>query len=195
MEEKIKQRIKESIEAKQRFLESSGVDGIRIAVNVIVESLKNGGKVLICGNGGSAADAQHIAAELVGKFWKLERRGYPAIALSSNTSNLTAWGNDYEFQTIFSRQVEALGKKEDVLIGLSTSGNSDNVIKAMEKAKSLGMGVISLTGHEGGKMKDLSDININVPSNDTPRIQECHSVIYHILCELVEKEMVGGENE
>jgi D-sedoheptulose 7-phosphate isomerase len=189
MEEIIKQRIQESIETKKRFLEdSNAINAIRISTNIIIESLKNNGKILICGNGGSAADAQHITGELVGRY-KMERKGLPAIALTTDTSILTAWGNDYEFETIFSRQVEALGKKEDILIGISTSGNSENIIKAIEEAKKIGLRIITFTGHEGGKMKDLSDANINIPSDDTPRIQESHMVAYHTICELVEKEM------
>ncbi|MBT4166175.1 D-sedoheptulose 7-phosphate isomerase [archaeon] len=185
----MKQRIQESIETKKRFLEdSNAINAIRISTNIIIESLKNNGKILICGNGGSAADAQHITGELVGRY-KMERKGLPAIALTTDTSILTAWGNDYEFETIFSRQVEALGKKEDILIGISTSGNSENIIKAIEEAKKIGLRIITFTGHEGGKMKDLSDANINIPSDDTPRIQESHMVAYHTICELVEKEM------
>jgi D-sedoheptulose 7-phosphate isomerase len=189
MEEIIKQRINESIETKKKFLEDPhSISSIRIATNIITESLKNNGKILICGNGGSAADAQHITGELVGRYL-LERKAIPAIALTTDTSIITAWGNDYEFDTIFSRQVEALGNSRDILIGISTSGNSKNIIKAIEKAKNQGLKIITFTGHEGGKMKDISDANINVPSNETPRIQESHMVAYHTICELVEKEM------
>jgi len=193
--EEIKKIIEESIETKKRFLDVEGnLKSIGIAVNVIVESFKNGGKVLICGNGGSAADAQHIAGELVDRFL-LDRKGLPVIALTTDSSVITAWGNDKDFNKIFERQVEALGKQGDVLIGISTSGNSENVVKGMEKAKENGMRIVSLTGKDGGKIKELSDVNINVESSETPRIQECHSVIYHIICELVEKEMVGGKDD
>jgi D-sedoheptulose 7-phosphate isomerase len=183
--EEIKESIKESIQAKDIFLGET--ENIAKAVEEIVKALKSGNKLLICGNGGSAADAQHIAAELVGRY-KLERRGLPAIALTTDTSILTAWSNDYSFDTLFERQVEALAKKGDVLLGISTSGNSSNVLKAFEKGKEIGTINISLTGREGGKLKQISDVNINSPSENTPRIQECHVLAYHIICELVEKE-------
>jgi len=190
MEEIIKQRIKESIETKQKLLDNQDtINNIENATNTITNALKNKGKILICGNGGSAADAQHITGELVGRY-KMERKGLPAIALTTDTSIITAWGNDYEFSTIFSRQVEALGSEGDILIGISTSGNSENIIKAIEEAKKRCLRIITFTGHEGGKMKDLSNVNINIESNDTPRIQECHMVIYHTICELVEKIMM-----
>lgn len=195
MTEQIRQIIEESIETKKRFLDGAGnLENIQKAADEIVRCFKDSGKVLICGNGGSAADAQHIAGELVDKFL-LDRKGLPVIALTTDSSIITAWGNDKDFNEIFERQVEALGKTGDVLIGISTSGNSENVVRGMKKAKDSKMKVISLTGKDGGEIKTLSDVNINVDSMETPRIQECHSVIYHILCELVEKEMVGGENE
>ncbi len=185
--ENIKDMIKESIECKEDFLKESA--NIKEAAKKIVECFKNKNKVLICGNGGSAADAQHIAGELVGRY-KLERKGLPAIALTTDTSIMTAWSNDYSYETVFERQVEALATKGDILIGLSTSGNSGNIIKAFEKGKEIGTINISLTGKEGGKIKPLSDININVDSDNTPRIQECHMLAYHIICELVEKEII-----
>jgi len=151
--------------------------------------LSNGGKLLICGNGGSAADAQHFAAELVGRFEK-ERRGLPAIALTTDTSNLTAIGNDYGFDRIFSRQVEALASSADVLIGISTSGNSENVLQAMSQAKQLGCLTCSLTGRDGGKIAQQVDLSLNVPVARTARVQEAHLTIIHILCELIEAEMV-----
>ena len=194
MTKKIKQIIEESIKTKKRFLENpTNLDSIQKAVDKIVKCFKDGRKVLICGNGGSAADAQHIAGELVDRFL-LERKGLPVIALTTDSSIITAWGNDKDFNEIFERQVEALGRKGDVLIGISTSGNSENVIRGIKKAKENEMKIVSLTGKDGGEIKTLSDVNINVDSMETPRIQECHSVIYHIVCELVEKEMVGEED-
>ena len=160
------------------------------AADEIVNCYKKGGKVLICGNGGSAADSQHIAGELVGRF-KLERKALDAIALSTDTSILTAWSNDYNFDGIFARQVQAHAKKSDILIGISTSGNSNNVIKAFEMGKEIGTYNISLTGETGGKLKVLSDICLDVPSKDTPRIQEIHTLMYHIICDLVEKKLFG----
>lgn len=192
MKDLIKQRIQESIEAKQKFLaEEENVESIVKVVEEMVGCFKNDGKVLICGNGGSAADAQHISGELVDRFM-LERKGLPVIALTTDTSVITAWGNDKDFNDIFARQVEALGKGGDILIGISTSGNSQNIVDAIEKAKEIGIKIISLTGKDGGKIKEISDVNLNVNSESTPRVQEVHEVIYHIVCELVEKEMVGG---
>ncbi len=157
------------------------------AANICIESLKNGGKVILCGNGGSAADAQHIAAELSGRF-KKERRALAGIAITTDTSALTAIGNDYGYEFVFSRQVEAIGKRGDVLIGISTSGNSKNVIKAIESAKKIGMKVITLTGKSGGEMKNLGEVNIVIPSNNTPRIQEMHIMIGHMICALIDEE-------
>jgi len=152
-----------------------------------IESLKNGGKVLIFGNGGSAADAQHIAAELSGRF-KKERKALAGIALTTDTSALTAIGNDYGYEFVFSRQVEALCNKNDVVIGISTSGNSLNVIKAINSAKQIGAKVITLSGKTGGEMKNLGDVNIVIPSNDTPRIQEMHIMVGHMICALIDEE-------
>jgi len=149
--------------------------------------LKKGRKILICGNGGSAADAQHIAAELTGRY-KIERKGLPAIALTTDTSALTAIGNDYGYEHVFSRQVEALARKGDLLIGISTSGNSRNVIYALQKAKEIGCRTIGFSGKGGGKMNDVCDLNIIVPSDDTARIQEMHIMIGHILCQLIDNE-------
>jgi len=156
------------------------------AARLILEAYKAGGKVLLIGNGGSAADAQHIAAELIGRF-KLERIGLPAIALTTNTSTLTALANDYGYETVFSRQLEALVTKKDILIAITTSGTSPNIIKGVEMARSNGATVIGLTGAQGGRMKELADITIQVPSVNTPRIQEAHITIGHIICHLVEK--------
>ncbi|MBW3017367.1 D-sedoheptulose 7-phosphate isomerase [Candidatus Woesearchaeota archaeon] len=159
--------------------------------NMLVKCLSAGNKVLICGNGGSAADAQHFAGELVVRFEK-DRKALPSIALSTDTSVLTACGNDYGFDQIFSKQVEALGKKGDVLVAISTSGNSPNVIKAIEAAKSAEMQVIAFTGRGGGKMAGLGIENFMAPSEVTARIQECHSTVIHVLCKLIENSMFGN---
>ncbi len=153
---------------------------------IVTEALKNQKKVLLCGNGGSAADAQHIAAELVGRF-KKERRGLPAVALSTDTSALTAISNDYGYEQVFARQVEALAQKGDVLIAISTSGESENVLRAVEVARAMGCKCIGLLGRNGGRIKDMCDSSIVVPVEDTPRIQEMHILIGHILCALVDE--------
>ena len=155
------------------------------AANLVVNTLKNGNKVLLCGNGGSAADAQHIAAELTGRY-KSKRKGLPAIALTTDTSALTAISNDYGYAKVFDRQVEALANKGDLLIGISTSGNSDNIISALTTAKDLGCSTIGLSGRDGGEMNEICDINLVVPSNDTPRIQEIHILLGHTLCQIVD---------
>jgi D-sedoheptulose 7-phosphate isomerase len=160
---------------------------IQEAGELATNTFKNGGKVLICGNGGSAADSQHIAAELSGRF-KKERIALAGIALTTDTSALTAIGNDYGYEFVFSRQVEALAKEGDLFIGISTSGNSLNVIKAIESAKKIGCKVITLTGKTGGKMKNLGDINLVMPSNDTPRIQEMHIMVGHMICAIIDEE-------
>ena len=157
---------------------------------LLLERFKNGSKLLVMGNGGSAADAQHFAAEIVGRF-KLERAALPAIALSTDTSILTAIGNDYGFDAVFSRQVEALARAGDVVIGISTSGNSPNVRKALELAKLRGCCTIGLLGKDGGSIKAFCDLALIIPSSDTPRIQEGHITIIHIICDLVEKALFG----
>lgn len=161
---------------------------IGAACDRMAEALQNGHLLLIAGNGGSAAEAQHFSAEIVGRYLK-ERRGYPAIALTTDTSILTAVGNDYAFDTIFARQVEALGRAGDVFIGLSTSGNSENIIRALVEARSRGISTISLTGKGGGGMKGMADIDIIVPSDDTPRIQEAHLLIIHSICEVLDGQL------
>lgn len=161
---------------------------IESIVRAIVVAYKRGGKVVLFGNGGSAADAQHIASELVGRF-KLERKAFPAIALNTDTSILTAVANDCGYEIVFSRQVEALVNRNDVVIGISTSGESPNVIKAIEVAKLIGAKTIGLTGGNGGKLAGMADLVLIVPSDNTPRIQEAHITIGHIVCELVEKEL------
>ncbi|MEA3289716.1 MAG: D-sedoheptulose 7-phosphate isomerase [Campylobacterota bacterium] len=155
------------------------------ASKMIVDTLKNGNKVLLCGNGGSAADAQHIAAELTGRY-KRERRGLPGIALTTDTSALTAIGNDYGYDRVFDRQVEALANCGDLIIGISTSGNSKNVISALELARSLGCKTVGLSGRDGGDMNEVCDINLVVPSDNTPRIQEMHILIGHTICQIVD---------
>ncbi|MFH0764245.1 MAG: D-sedoheptulose 7-phosphate isomerase [Candidatus Omnitrophota bacterium] len=186
MKNLIKKRIAESIKVKESLCKAE-LDSIETAARTIVKSLKAGGKLLVFGNGGSAADSQHIAAELVGRF-KKERRALPAIALTANTSTITAIANDYGYDVTFSRQIEALGKPGDVALGISTSGNSKNVIEAVKKAKNIGMKTVSLSGCGGGKLKGECEISIAIDSKDTPRIQESHILIGHILCELIEEE-------
>jgi D-sedoheptulose 7-phosphate isomerase len=159
-------------------------------IAVITQAFKNGNSVYFAGNGGSAADAQHLAAEFSGRFYK-DRKALPSEALHCNTSYLTAVANDYSYDVIYSRLLEGLAKPGDVLVGLSTSGNSANIVKAFEKSKELKVITIGFTGAEGGKMKELSDYLINVPSTDTPRIQESHILLGHIICELVEKNIFG----
>lgn len=186
---KIKNIIKESISVKEAILsDETLLSAIETASSAIITAFRNGGKVLFCGNGGSAADAQHLAAELSGRFY-YDRPALEAEALHVNTSYLTAVGNDYSFDQIYSRILSASGKTGDVLVGISTSGNSKNVIEAQKVAKEKGMYVISLTGATGGKMKELSDCLINVPSELTPRIQESHIMIGHIICQIVEEEL------
>ena len=160
---------------------------LEVAANLCIDSLKNGKKILIFGNGGSAADAQHIAAELVGRY-KVERRGLPAIALTTDTSALTSIGNDYGYDRVFDRQVEALVNKGDVVIGISTGGSSSNVISGLKTAQELGCKLIGFSGRDGGEMNTLCDVNLVVPADDTPRIQEMHIVIGHTICHLIDLE-------
>ncbi|HPM43324.1 MAG TPA: D-sedoheptulose 7-phosphate isomerase [Candidatus Omnitrophota bacterium] len=184
MKDNIKSIILDSIKAKEE-LASSSLDDIAKAAGIIIEAIKGGGKLLIFGNGGSAADSQHMAAELVGRF-KKERRPWPAIALTTNTSTLTAIANDYSYDDVFTRQLSALGKPGDVALGISTSGNSSNVIKALKTAQEMGIKTIGLTGKLGGKITSECDVTITVPAKETPRIQECHLLLVHIICEIVE---------
>jgi len=174
----------------QRAIAGSEIGVIESIVRFIISAYKAGGKVVLFGNGGSAADAQHIACELIGRFG-LKRQAFPAIALTTNTSTLTAVANDYGYEKVFSRQVEALVNEKDVAIGISTSGNSANVIEAIEIAKVKGAKTIGLSGGNGGKLAKVADLVLIVPSNSTPRIQESHIAIGHIVCDLVEKEMSG----
>jgi len=183
--------INDSIEVKKRILDDRGLlETIKIVADEIIETFREGGKVLFCGNGGSTADAQHLAAELSGRFY-FNRNPLFAEALHVNTSYLTAVANDYSYDEVFSRLVKAKGSKGDILISISTSGNSSNVIKAIEAANSLGMITIGLTGQTGGKMRAMCKYLIKIPSNDTARIQEAHIMIGHIICEIVEKELFG----
>jgi D-sedoheptulose 7-phosphate isomerase len=187
MKDKIERIIKDSIKAKEDLL-ATQVANIEKAAWAIINCLKGGGKILIFGNGGSAADSQHMAAELVGRF-KKERKALAAIALTANTSTITAIGNDYGYDAVFSRQVEALGKMGDIALGISTSGNSPNVLGALERAKLMGLETIAITGGGGGKLKNACGILIVAGSKDTPRIQEAHIAIIHALCELIEDEI------
>jgi len=185
----IKSKIEESISLKTSLLSNTEIlNAVNNAINEIVTCYKAGGKVLWCGNGGSAADAQHLAAELSGRFY-YDRPPLFSEALHVNTSYITAVANDYSYDIIYSRLVEAMGKKGDVLIGLSTSGNSANVIKALEKANEMGITTIAFTGKTGGKMNGIGKYLINIPSTDTPRIQECHMLLGHTICELVEMNL------
>lgn len=182
--------LKENLLIHETFLNNQeNINLICLISDRIIQSLKNGGKILFCGNGGSAADAQHLSAELSGRF-KLDRKPLDAEALHVNTSYITAVGNDYGYDEIFSRLVEAKGRPGDILIGLSTSGNSKNVIMAMETAKRKEMITVSLTGSKRNILEDICDFTLKVPSEDTARIQECHIMIGHIICEIVEIEMV-----
>jgi D-sedoheptulose 7-phosphate isomerase len=180
---KISQLISDSIQVKQKLREQAGL--IQEITDSLIVAIKRGNKILICGNGGSAADAQHVAAELVGKFL-VDRIALPAIALSVNTSILTSLANDYNYDIVFSRQIEALAKPGDVVVGISTSGNSTNVIQAMNVARQYGCRTIGFTGGNGGKLTACVDLCLQVDSDSTPRIQETHILVWHIICELVE---------
>ncbi|WP_447641220.1 MULTISPECIES: D-sedoheptulose-7-phosphate isomerase [Chitinophagaceae] len=186
MNKRIQSLISDSLSLKEKVLSDTVlVEKTAQAINTITIAFQNRNKVLFCGNGGSAADAQHLAAEFSGRFYK-NRRALPAEALHCNTSYLTAVANDYHYDEIYARLLDGIGFKGDVIIGMSTSGNSPNVIKAFEVAREKGIITIGMTGETGGKMKDLSDILFNIPSKTTPRIQECHMLLGHIICELVE---------
>jgi len=177
----------ESLSVKEAFMKDS-LPQLAKVVDMIVSCYRQGGKILIFGNGGSSSDACHIAGELVSRFYK-DRKGLPAIALGTNMATLTSISNDYSYEDIFSREVEAHGQKGDIAIGISTSGNSKNVLKAMEKARQMGLKTIALTGGTGGKLKENADLSIVVPSKMTPRIQETHITLGHAVCELVEEEL------
>lgn len=194
MSEQIKQVILDSMAVKQQLLNDETVIAKLDAIsNMIVNAFRNGKKVLFCGNGGSAADAQHLAAEFSGRFY-LDREALPAEALHVNTSYLTAIANDYSFEVAYARLVKGIGHEGDVLVGLSTSGNSPNIIEAFKAAKEKGMITIGFTGETGGKLKPLSDHLFNVPSKTTPRIQESHIMLGHIICQLVEERYFAAKS-
>lgn len=184
MRDRLHRLVQDSLDLKRHFF-AEEMDHIVAQAGDMAERLRRGCKILVCGNGGSAADAQHLAAELSGRYVK-ERRALAGLALTTDTSALTAIGNDYGYDLVFSRQVEALGRPGDLLIGISTSGNSANVIKAVEAAKSLGMGTLGLLGRDGGKLKSLVDDALVVPCQETARIQEVHQMIYHFWCECLD---------
>ena len=190
MQNEIKSMIEESIEVKK--LARSLSPQIEKAANLIIDVLRKNKKIVIAGNGGSTSQASHIAAEFVGRY-KIERKGLPCIALTTDLAAITSIGNDYGFDTIFERQIEALANTGDVFIALSTSGNSKNIINAVEKAKKMNVHVIGLLGKGGGKLRNTSSVEIIVPSDNTPRIQESHLMILHIICEIVEKELFSKE--
>jgi D-sedoheptulose 7-phosphate isomerase len=193
--EKIKKIIQASINVKESILNNDRLLlAVNDAVNVIVNAFEKGNKVLFCGNGGSASDAQHLAAEFSGRFYT-DRDALPAEALHCNTSYITAVANDYSYDVIYSRLIKGIGKPGDVLVGLSTSGNSKNIVNAFEMAKEKQMLTIGFTGETGGKMKKLSDVLINIPSEDTPRIQESHITLGHIICQLVEEIYFRDTND
>jgi len=185
MKENIKNQILESVEIKNKILEG-GIEQIQKAAEIFIKCTKNGGKILWCGNGGSAGDAQHLATELMGGMTDHDRKPIPSIALTTDSSFLTAWSNDTDFESIFSRQIQGLGEEGDVLVGISTSGNSKNVINALKQAKFKNLNTISLTGKTGGDLDGIADVTIKVPSNNTQRIQESHIMIGQILCSLLE---------
>tara|TARA_B100000686_G_C16803336_1_gene987857 strand:- start:6079 stop:6651 length:573 start_codon:yes stop_codon:yes gene_type:complete len=185
MKEKITKNIFESASVKEKMAKLC-VNDIESSARMMIDSINNGGKIFWCGNGGSASDAQHLATELMGGMDNHDRKAIPSIALTTDTSFLTAWTNDTDFQSIFSRQIQGLGDKGDVLVGISTSGNSENVIAAVKQAKYKELKTIVFTGQSGGMIADLADITIYIPSNNTQRIQECHIMTGQIICALVE---------
>lgn len=186
---RIAESISDSIAVKQHILDNQDfINHIEAAAEMMVAALRAGGRIHFCGNGGSAADAQHLAAELSGRFY-YDRPPLNAEALHCNGSYLTAVANDYGYDEVYARLLRGTARRGDVLVGISTSGNSANILRAFEAARELGVQTIALTGESGGRMKSLADMLLNVPSNDTPRIQECHILIGHIICELVEREM------
>jgi len=187
MRDRIKDILLESIQVKEELLHT-GIGKIMEITDIVSDSLKKHGKVILFGNGGSASDSQHIAAELVGRF-KKDRHALPAISLTTNTSILTAVANDYGYEIIFAKQLEALGQKNDVAIGISTSGKAKNVVAGIKQAKKMGIKTIALTGTDGGELAKLADVSLVVPSLVTARIQEAHITIGHILCELVEQDL------
>ncbi|WP_118951250.1 D-sedoheptulose-7-phosphate isomerase [Taibaiella helva] len=189
MNQRIADIIEQSIKVKQQVLaDEQLIATVNEVTEKIITAFSSGNKVLFCGNGGSAADAQHLAAEFSGRFYT-DRNPLPSEALHCNTSYLTAVANDYGYELVYSRLLKGMGKAGDILVGLSTSGNSANILKAFELAKEMGVITVGFTGESGGKMKPLCDYLINIPSNDTPRIQECHITIGHIICQLTEERL------
>lgn len=189
----IEEQLKESIETKKLLL-STHLNIIRSTSDIIVKAFKNNHRVYLIGNGGSAADAQHIAGELIGRF-KMNRRPLPAVALTTDTSVITALANDFGYDTCFTRQIEALVAPGDIVIAFSTSGNSKGILHAVQAAKDIGAVTIGFTGKDGGLLKDAVDVCLRAPSSNTPRIQECHITIGHIICSIVEKELFGPESK
>lgn len=187
MRDKIKDILLESIHVKEELLHT-GIGQIKEIADLIIDSLKEGGKVILFGNGGSASDSQHIAAEFVGRF-KKDRTALAAIALTTNTSVLTSLANDYGYDIVFAKQIEALGQKNDIIIGISTSGKAKNVICGIKQAKKMGLKTVALTGGDGGELAKLADISLVVPSSVTARIQEAHITIGHIICQLIEEAL------
>ena len=187
MRDRIKEIILESIQIKEDLMRTR-VDQIMDIAGLFIESLKKGGKVILFGNGGSASDSQHIAAELVGRFQK-DRGSLAAVALTTNTSILTSLANDYGYEVVFAKQVEALGEKNDLVVGISTSGKAKNVAAGMRQAKKMGLKTVALTGGDGGELSKIADVALMVPSSVTARIQEAHITIGHVICELVEQEL------
>lgn len=190
MNDSIRKSIADHLTVAQA-VQSTMVEQIAAVGERLIAVLESGHKILLCGNGGSAADAQHIAAELTGRYLAKDRRPLPAIALTTDTSALTAIGNDFGIEQIFSRQVEALGGKGDLLIAISTSGNSPNILRAAETARARGMAVVGVIGGTGGKLKDACDLALVVPSSHTPQIQEMHILIAHILCDMIDRHFAG----
>jgi len=192
MQNKIKSIISDSLETHQKILDDAELQKkTEELCTAVINSLKKGGTLFLCGNGGSAADAQHIAAEFTSRFL-LERKGYSAIALTTDTSFLTAYANDYNWEGVFARQLEALGKTGDILLGLSTSGKSKNIIEAFKQAKKQGIKTVAFTGEDSGALKDLSDILIQIPAKVTARVQEGHVLIYHVLCLIAEEQLASS---
>lgn len=191
----IKQRIADSINVKQQLFENGElINKVSLLASEITKSISNGGKIVVCGNGGSASDALHFAGEIVGRFVK-ERKAWPAVVLNADVAAMTAIANDYGYEDVFARQAEGHVKPGDIFVGISTSGNSENVYRAQEKAKELGAKTACLVGKDGGKIGREADFSIVVPSNVTARTQECHILIIHILCELVEEKLAALETK
>lgn len=190
MREKIKEQILASASMKEAMVDDC-VDDIISAASLMIKCIQNDGKILWCGNGGSAGDAQHLATELMGGMTSHERKPIPSISLTTDSSFLTAWTNDTDFESVFSRQVQGIGKEGDVLVGISTSGNSENVVAAVKQAKFTGLKTVVFSGKSGGRMNGLADVTINVPSEDTQRIQEGHIMTGQILCGLIEDDFLS----